>query len=178
MPIKRFYIAADGGKVTDVGLRPALAYHATSTYNLQIIAHNIAGEKPEQNRVEVVVRGDERSIKLFHNYVEMFDIRLVKEGQMYKVSKLENYKGKKLDWNYCLNTINSEQMYKGMTAMSDVASSLKNIDQKFGMMIEKYGEFSQYMKQIVGFQNETREKLGNLNYLKDIKEKIDSLTDK
>jgi len=189
MVIKRFYISADGGKVTDVGLRPALAYHATSTYNLKIVAHNIFGEKPTENRVEVIVKGDERSIDLFRNYVEMNDIRLFKQGPMYKVSKTENFKGKEPDWDYCLNTINSEQMYHGITAMSQVAGSLGSIDKQlgsidkqfgsidkqFGIMIEKYGAFGEYMKQIVNFQNETKEKLANLDYLKDIKEKIDSL---
>ncbi|WP_100183235.1 hypothetical protein [Candidatus Nitrosotenuis aquarius] len=183
MPIKRFYISADGGKVTDVGLRPALAYHATSTYNLKIVAHNIFGEKPTENRVEVIVKGDERSISLFRNYVEMNDIRLLRQGSMYKVSKSENYKGKEPNWDYCLNTINAEQMYHGITAMSQVAGSLGSIDKQlgsidkqFGIMIEKYGVFGEYMKQIVSFQNETKEKLTNLDYLKDIKEKIDSLT--
>lgn len=176
MPIKRFYISADGGKVTDVGLRPALAYHATSTYNLKIVAHNIFGEKPTENRVEVVVKGDGRSIDLFRNYVEMNDVRLFKQGPMYKISKAENYKGKEPNWDYCLNTINSEQMYHGITAMSQVAGSLGSIDKQFGIMIEKYGAFGEYMKQIVNFQNETKEKLTNLDYLKDIKDRIDSLT--
>jgi len=175
MVIRTFYFEGKNSKVIDVGLRPSIIRHATSIYNLKTVAHNLKGKMPDQDRVEVIVKGEEESIHLFHDYVSKNDIRKKREGPRPEVSKLLTYKGKEPDWNYCLNTVNAEQMDKGIDALTeigggigDMRGSLNSIDEKFGDMLKRYGEFGKDMKEMKN----------SLGYLGDIRNVLVSLLDK
>jgi hypothetical protein len=184
MPIKKFYFEGKNTKVIDVGLRPSVISYATSKYNLKAVAHNIIGQTPDQNRVEVIVQGNKNSIDLFYDHVSKNDIRKIRDGPRPEVSKLQGYSGKP-DWNYCLNTVSVEQMEKGIDVLSGIGNDTKEmrtdiketkdafvklndninaIGGSFVDMIQKYGIIGQKMDNMLEFQK------GTNDYLKDIKD--------
>lgn len=190
MAIRRFYFEGKNTQVVDVGLRPSVIRYATSIYNLKAVAHNIIGKTPDQNRVEVIVEGDPTSIDKFYDHVSNNDIRKKQVGSKPDVSKLQSYKGKP-DWNYCLNTVNAEQMDKGIDALTMIGGDMRemkgdmkemkdavvklndninNIGGTFVEMIRRYGIFGEKMDTMLEYQKETKGQLEKLDYLKDIKD--------
>jgi len=150
MPIRKFYIEGDG-KVIDVGLRPSLVSIGLG-YNLKVHTRNLH----EQNKVEVMVSGSDDDIKRFWNHVKSEDVRPAKDEKPYGVSGLEPYEGAEPDWSYHLSASVMEQIYKGvsriegmetsLTALDGIKQTLQGIDSKFGEMVDRFGLFGKYVK--------------------------------
>jgi len=149
MVIRTFYfIGTNESSVIDVGLRPSTIYYGNGIYNLKIVAHNIPGKTKADDRVEVIVRGDENIIQRFYNHVKENDIRQMQKGPRPAVSELKEYTGDEPDWDYCLNATNTEQIFKGFDAIKGMGYSLENINKNFEKVIEKYGSFGEDMKEM------------------------------
>jgi hypothetical protein len=87
--------------------------------------------------------GSSASVIAFRNYIEDHDIRIRKEGSKYTVTKIENYRGPKIDWNFVHLSSISEQMSKGFEganmALGTTNEKLSSIENKFNIMDEKFG---------------------------------------
>lgn len=164
MVIRTFYFEGkEDSSVIDVGLRPSTIYYGNGIYNLKIVAHNIPGKTKADDKVEVIVRGNEDVIQRFYNHVKDNDIRQIQKGVKPQLSELKEYQGDEPDWDYCLNATNTEQIYKGFDAIKGMNSSLENINKNFEKVIEKYGVFGDDMKAVKG----SMEKLESLVEMKD-----------
>ena len=134
---KMFYFIGDADSpVINVGMRPAAIHHGSGVHGLKIVAHNIPASNPEDvDRVEIIVRGEERQILSFYSYAKSVDIRrrglLIKDDVRPEVSELSVYDGEEPDWTYCIISTTHEQFYTGFDVLEqlgvDVGSIIKMI---------------------------------------------------
>ena len=131
-----YFIGGADSPVINVGMRPAAIHHGSGVHGLKIVAHNIPASNPEDaDRVEIIVRGEERQILSFYSYVKLTDIRrrglLIKDGARPEVSELSVYDGEEPDWTYCIISTTHEQFYTGFDVLEqlgvDVGSIIKMI---------------------------------------------------
>lgn len=147
---KKFYLIGDG-KVFDVYLRPSLIDLSVG-YGLKIACWNLRKE----NRVEAIVKGTDENIQEFWNYVKDHDIRRVKKGKPYTVSKIEPYNGEEPDWTYYMSASTMEQISKGVRSLEainkiprgleGINKTLQEIDRRFSSLDERFGLFGLYAK--------------------------------
>ena len=131
-----YFIGGADSPVINVGMRPAAIHHGSGIHGLKIVAHNIPASNPEDvDRVEIIVRGEERQILSFYSYAKSVDIRrrglLIKDGVRPEVSELSVYDGEEPDWTYCIISTTHEQFYTGFDVLEqlgvDVGSIIKMI---------------------------------------------------
>ena len=131
-----YFIGGADSPVINVGMRPAAIHHGSGVHGLKIVAHNIPASNPEDaDRVEIIVRGEERQILSFYSYAKSVDIRrrglLIKDGVRPEVSELSVYDGEEPDWTYCIISTTHEQFYTGFDVLEqlgvDVGSIIKMI---------------------------------------------------
>jgi len=166
MPIKRFYVKGNG-EVIEVGLRPALLALGFE-YNLKVLARNLYAEK----KVEVIVSGMDEDIQRFWQYVKGHDIRSVKDGRGYTLSRLEPYEGPEPDWIYYASAFTAEQVFKGVSGMTEIGASLKGMDEKLGGINKTLGQVGENFVKV-------SERFGVFGkYTKEISDKLDALPSK
>lgn len=120
--LKRFLITGDG-EIQDVGARPRI-YELANKNGVKVFPRNLSG-----NKIEVVVAGQKRSIRMFWNCVKKADIRQMKNpGKPYIVGELEDYKGKEPDFGYFAGSSTMEQVSKGTQYLSSIDARLKRLD--------------------------------------------------
>ena len=130
-----YFIGGADSPVINVGMRPAAIHHGSGVHGLKIVAHNIPAANPEDvDRVEIIVRGEEKQILSFYNHAKSVDIRrrrLIKDGARPEVSELSVYDGEEPDWTYCIISTTHEQFYTGFDVLEklgeDVGSIIKMI---------------------------------------------------
>ena len=131
-----YFIGGADSPVINVGMRPAAIHHGSGIHGLKIVAHNIPASNPEDvDRVEIIVRGEERQILSFYSYAKSVDIRrrglLIKDDVRPEVSELSVYDGEEPDWTYCIISTTHEQFYTGFDVLEqlgvDVGSIIKMI---------------------------------------------------
>jgi acylphosphatase len=125
MTTKVFHI--EGENVKDVGMRPALLDKALD-YDVSVHATN----HPNENRVKVIVNGDNESIDEFVEFIRNEDIRIKKADiqikntlKMYTLTRLEEYDGPEIDWERYEIRFMSRQMTKGFREAVERLSSIE-----------------------------------------------------
>lgn len=126
-----YFIGGADSPVINVGMRPAAIHHGSGVHGLKIVAHNIPAANPEDvDRVEIIVRGEEKQILSFYNHAKSVDIRrrrLIKDGARPEVSELSVYDGEEPDWTYCIISTTHEQFYTGFDVLEKLGEDVGSI---------------------------------------------------
>lgn len=121
--LKRFLIEGNG-EIQDVGARPKI-YELGNKNGVQVFPRNLRG-----NKIEVIVKGDKDSIKMFWDCIKNADLRQVKNPStiQYKISGLQDYEGDPPDFGYFAGSSTMEQVSKGTRFLSSIDTRLKKLD--------------------------------------------------
>ena len=112
----------EGKDIIDVGMRQGLLNKSVD-YEVSIHASNL----PDENKVKVIVDGDNDSIKEFIDAITKEDIRIKQDTQKdYFLSTLREYDGPEIDWNRYEIRFMSKQMYKGFKEANRRLSRIEN----------------------------------------------------
>jgi len=114
--MKRFELR---GNVQDVGLRIELISIGMH-YNLKVYPTNVG-----EDRVVVLVSGEEQNIQRFYDYVKSTDTRINKEGSMYETTPLQDDNGPEPDWIFENQKFIMEQLRKGALEFFEIKQLLK-----------------------------------------------------
>jgi len=114
--MKRFELRRN---VQDVGLRIELISIGMH-HNLKVHPTNVG-----EDRVVVIVSGEEQNIQRFYDYVKSTDIRINKEGSMYETTPLQDDNDPEPDWIFENQKFIMEQLRKGALEFFEIKQLLK-----------------------------------------------------
>lgn len=115
-----FFVEGEPKEIFNVGFRPAIMGKAAEM-GLKSAAIN----KPDENKVQVLVSGSHNMITSFYQEIKTHDIRIKKDIQpTYKVTNLDEYNGVNIDWNGYQLSLMTEQMSKGFFQTNQLLTTL------------------------------------------------------
>lgn len=133
--VLRVFLIEGDGRIQDVGARPKL-YVLANKNGVQIFPRNLRG-----NKIEVIVKGEEKSIKRFWRCVKKADLIQTEKNPgvsvPYEVGEIKDYLGEEPDFGYFASASTMEQVSKGtkyLMRLERIDDTLVGIDSKLNKL--------------------------------------------
>jgi acylphosphatase len=124
--VLKVFVIKGHRRIQDVGARPKL-YELANKNGVHVFPRNVPG-----NKIEIIVKGDQASIKRFWKCVKTTDLVQMKGNPKsiapYEVGRLGDYVGDEPDFGYFASSLTMEQVSKGTKYLVSIDSKLNKLD--------------------------------------------------